>query len=78
MSPLALTIDDFHYASVDEVEDISRYRPGGYHPVQIGDMFSSFATPHDDPRLLPRYRILHKLGWGSYATVWLARDLRSV
>src|SRR5690606_17885164 len=23
----------------------------------------------------PRYRIIQKLGWGTYATVWLAKDL---
>ncbi|OBZ73938.1 Serine/threonine-protein kinase SRPK [Grifola frondosa] len=44
-------------------EPLSRYQRGGYHPVHLGDKF------HEN-----RYLILHKLGWGSYATVWLARD----
>lgn len=44
-------------------EPVSRYRPGGYHPVHIGDKF------HEN-----RFTILHKLGWGSYATIWLAKD----
>ncbi|KXJ85684.1 kinase-like domain-containing protein, partial [Microdochium bolleyi] len=44
-------------------EDIWRYKPGGYHPVQLGDTFSH-----------GRYRILHKLGWGGSSTNWLVRD----
>ncbi|KAJ5188447.1 hypothetical protein N7491_004772 [Penicillium cf. griseofulvum] len=35
---------------------------GGYHPIAIGDQF------HD------RYRVVHKLGHGTYSTVWLAQD----
>ncbi|KAI9933897.1 hypothetical protein MW887_004969 [Aspergillus wentii] len=38
------------------------YEPGGYHPVKIGDYF------------LNRYRIVHKLGHGTYSTIWLAQD----
>ncbi|KAJ0064657.1 hypothetical protein NL108_011520 [Boleophthalmus pectinirostris] len=38
--------------------------PGGYHPVQMGDIFNR------------RYQVLSKLGWGYYATVWLCLDLR--
>lgn len=40
-----------------------RYKEGGYHPVHLGD-----ELKHG------RYRVLHKLGWGGYSTVWLARD----
>ncbi|TWU73014.1 hypothetical protein ED733_000097 [Metarhizium rileyi] len=50
----------FH--AIDDAEPIYRYGPDGYHPVAIGD------------RLGGRYDILHKLGHGSYSTVWLARD----
>ncbi|EGX88041.1 protein kinase domain protein [Cordyceps militaris CM01] len=50
----------FH--AIDDAEAFSRYGPGGYHPVVVGD------------RLDGRYRILNKLGHGSYSTVWLARD----
>ncbi|KAL1744934.1 kinase-like protein [Schizophyllum fasciatum] len=45
-------------------EDIAYYSPGGYHPVLIGDVFSGVSGA---------YRIMHKLGFGSYATVWLAQ-----
>ncbi|KAF8542412.1 kinase-like domain-containing protein [Trichophaea hybrida] len=45
-------------------EPIERYCPGGYHPVYIDDRL-------DDGR----YQIVQKLGWGSFSTVWLARDL---
>lgn len=50
------------YEHIDEVERLDYYRPGGYHPIEIGD------------RLQERYRIVHKLGYGSYSTIWLARD----
>lgn len=51
-----------------EVEDIERYTVGGYHPVRLGDVLSS-SNVHTPSR---HYRILHKLGQGSFATVWLA------
>ena len=47
----------------EDVEDLEGYQPGGYHPVHIGELYSN-----------GRYRIVHKLGFGSYSTVWLARD----
>ncbi|GJJ15716.1 hypothetical protein Clacol_009994 [Clathrus columnatus] len=39
------------------------YRPGGFHPVNLGDKF------HDGT-----YTVIRKLGSGSYSTVWLAVD----
>jgi serine/threonine-protein kinase SRPK3 len=44
-------------------EDPDRYREGGLHPLIIGDALKD-----------ARYRIVHKLGSGSFATVWLGRD----
>lgn len=48
-------------------ESMSDYRPGGFHPVCLGDTFKE-----------GRYKICHKLGWGAYSTVWLAYDTRYV
>jgi hypothetical protein len=54
----------FEYHHIAGVELIEAYhQPGGYRLINIGDEL------HDH-----RYRVLHKLGHGSYATSWLARD----
>lgn len=45
------------------VENFENYRPGGFHPVHIGDRFSN-----------GRYVVINKLGAGSFATVWLVQD----
>ncbi|WVQ74743.1 hypothetical protein IAR50_004348 [Cryptococcus sp. DSM 104548] len=47
----------------EDEEDLEDYRPGGYHPVNIGDEFKN-----------GQYMIVRKLGWGHFSTVWLARD----
>jgi serine/threonine-protein kinase SRPK3 len=52
----------FKYNWIDGVESLEKYKPGGYHPIMIGDILHS------------RYRIVDKLGFGGYSTVWLARD----
>ena len=36
---------------------------GGYHRVSVGDKFKD-----------GRYRVLSKLGWGHFSTVWLCSD----
>jgi serine/threonine-protein kinase SRPK3 len=46
-----------------ESEDEEDYKIGGYHPVEIGDTFNN-----------DRYRVLQKLGWGHFSTVWLCFD----
>ncbi|RDL40057.1 Uncharacterized protein BP5553_00036 [Venustampulla echinocandica] len=51
------------------VEDVANYKPGGYHPVHLGDVLPKKSGTRE-----PRYRVLQKLGHGSFATVWLARD----
>lgn len=53
----------FQYNWIDGAESLEKYKPGGYHPIMIGDTLNE------------RYRILDKLGFGGYSTVWLARDI---
>ncbi|KAK1144165.1 hypothetical protein N8T08_005829 [Aspergillus melleus] len=52
------------YNWIDGTESLEKYRPGGYHPVMIGDILHG------------RYRIVDKLGFGGYSTIWLAQDSR--
>ncbi|RDW94233.1 uncharacterized protein DSM5745_01555 [Aspergillus mulundensis] len=47
----------------DVVEPVEEYRPGGYHPVHLDDV------------ICYRYKIIAKLGFGRFSTVWLAQDL---
>lgn len=36
---------------------------GGYHPVHVGDIYKN-----------GRYKVIKKLGWGHFSTVWLVED----
>ena len=51
------------FGAEDELERLSGYQPGGYHPVHLHDTFDG-----------GRYRVVHKLGYGGFSTVWLCRD----
>lgn len=48
-------------------ENVLNYRPGGFHPVILGDALKD-----------RRYKIYHKLGYGSFSTVWFARDSKYI
>ncbi|KAG6888276.1 hypothetical protein C0992_008957 [Termitomyces sp. T32_za158] len=50
------------YYLLEDGEDLEMYSPGGFYPVHIDDEIKN------------RYCIVHKLGFGTYSTVWLARD----
>ncbi|KAI0120071.1 protein kinase [Nemania sp. FL0031] len=52
------------YNYIHGVERLDKYKPGGYYPIMINDVLHN------------RYRIVDKLGFGGYSTIWLARDDR--
>ena len=49
------------------LEQLHDYEPGGHHPVHLGDVFG-----HD-----ARYRVVHKLGSGGFANIWLCHDMKA-
>ena len=63
MSTIAPSEPKSRYHWQEDVENLEAYCPGGYHPVRLGDEYRQ-----------GQYRIVHKLGYGSFSTVWLARD----
>src|SRR3569833_2601934 len=56
--------DNSYFKKVGHVEAKDHYRPGGFHPVHIGDKLDEDTQFH----------VIHKLGHGGYGTVWLCRD----
>lgn len=56
-------ISEISSAISEEEEEATDYKKGGYHPIQVGDVFDS-----------GRYIALRKLGWGHFSTVWLCLD----
>jgi serine/threonine-protein kinase SRPK3 len=50
--------------SEEEEEDEGRegYKKGGYHPVLVGEVYGG------------RFKVISKLGWGHFSTVWLTLD----
>ncbi|KAF7322181.1 Protein kinase [Mycena kentingensis (nom. inval.)] len=47
-------------------EDPRGYKPGGLHPVHLGDKFSD-----------GRYTVIRKLGHGASSTIWLVSDAKT-
>lgn len=50
----------------DEHEGEAGYKPGGYHPVKVGEVYNQ------------RYVVIKKLGWGHFSTVWMVKDRKVI
>lgn len=55
-------------------ENLAMYRKNGFHPIILGDVLPKPGTCENDQSKAPRYYVIQKLGFGAFATVWLARD----
>lgn len=60
-SKLPPTVATSPEEDIEEGKDV--YRRGGFHPVYIGDVYNN------------RYKVLNKIGYGVYSTVWLVEDI---
>ena len=60
--PISTQTPQINSPSLIEEETLPFYRPEHFYPVYIGDLLNS------------RYKVLGKLGYGAYSTVWLCRD----
>jgi len=56
---------DNEFEPTDNAEEFEDYKPEGYHPVELGEVFNS------------RYQIVQKLGWGYFSTVWLVNEKKT-
>jgi serine/threonine protein kinase len=60
--------EDWRFREINaDCEWVEEYRPGGFHPVNLGDTFQD-----------GQYKVIRKLGEGSYSTVWLVASTRYV
>lgn len=52
----------------NEVEDLERYEPGGFCPIDL--------SLRDEPKFInDRFQVIYKLGFGGFGTVWLCYDV---
>lgn len=54
-------------------EFLHEYTGSGLCPIVIDDVLRGSDLVHKGK--LSSFRIIGKLGWGSYSTVWLGRDM---
>jgi len=59
---MAAFTGQYRPSALEDVEEIENYSLGGFHPTHIGDIIEE------------RYMVVHKLGYGGFSTVWLAKD----
>jgi serine/threonine protein kinase len=78
-----LSINDQLYEPLSEYqakqyEDIERYRPGGLHPIHIGDYLDEDKDYDKNTKKEKldekNFEVLHKLGFSSSSTTWLCFD----
>ncbi|KAK1762330.1 hypothetical protein QBC33DRAFT_601831 [Phialemonium atrogriseum] len=62
--------------SCDGFEQPGKYKGGGLHPVPLGNILSEPSSCVSDCKMHPGYRVVVKLGYGEFATVWLAVDIQ--
>ncbi|KAF4628859.1 hypothetical protein G7Y89_g9299 [Cudoniella acicularis] len=66
-SPIPFAMDDLSIFVPSNLlynqERMSRYKPDSFHPISLGDRLKDGG-----------YKVCHKLGWGGFSTVWLAKD----
>jgi hypothetical protein len=55
-------------AGLEEPLSVSTQQGYGYYPARLGECIGDTETT---------FRIVRKLGWGSYSNVWLGQDTRS-
>ncbi|KAL9056775.1 MAG: hypothetical protein Q9162_002746 [Coniocarpon cinnabarinum] len=59
--------EDYRFENINLWSEwAEQYCPGGFHPIDIGQVVED-GHHH-------RYRIVRKLGWASFSTVWLGLD----
>lgn len=54
----------YSYLDREDLENITQYCKGGYHPVHIGDILND------------RFEVVNKLGSGGFGIVWLCLDTK--
>lgn len=60
------TSSDSEFESRSNAEDFEDYKLDGYHPVSLGESFNN-----------SKYKIIQKLGWGHFSTVWLVNEKKT-
>lgn len=53
-----------HAQDIGDEENFQDYKSKGYHPAYIGELYRN-----------GKYQIVQKLGWGTFSTVWLIKNL---